>query len=177
MDKRTKWSYCIGATGRDAAYALVSLYLMTYVQYTVKLTTLQYAIISGCMVVCMVWDAVNDLLMGIIIENSHLKMGKFRPWILWGSILSGGMIVALFAVRPAGWTVVVFFVLAYLLWGMTFTMNDISYWGLLPALSSDPVVRNSIVTIMSIFICVGQFSVAGIVPNVIAGNAVAAYRA
>lgn len=176
MDKRTKWSYCIGATGRDAAYALVSLYIMTYIQYTVKLTTLQYAIISIGMVVCMVWDAVNDLLMGIIIENSRLKMGKFRPWILLGSILSGGVIVCLFTIRPSGWAFVVFFLFAYLMWGMTFTMNDISYWGMLPSLSSDAKVRNSIVTIMSIFICIGQFAVAGIVPNVIAGNAVSAYR-
>ena len=82
MDKRTKWSYCIGATGRDAAYVLVSMFLMLYVQYTMSLSTLQYAVISGCMVVCMVWDAVNDLIMGIIIENSHFKMGKFKPWIL-----------------------------------------------------------------------------------------------
>ena len=37
LDARTKWSYCIGATGRDAAYALVSMYLMLYVQYTMNL--------------------------------------------------------------------------------------------------------------------------------------------
>ena len=34
LDKRTKWSYCIGATGRDMAYALVSMFLLTYIQYT-----------------------------------------------------------------------------------------------------------------------------------------------
>ena len=42
LDKRTKWCYCIGATGRDAAYALVSMYLLTYVQYTKKLTVAQF---------------------------------------------------------------------------------------------------------------------------------------
>lgn len=55
-------------------------------------------------------------------------------------------------------------------------MNDIAYWGVLPSLSSDPGTRDSLVTIMSIFICIGQFSVAGVVPVVIAGNAVKAYR-
>ena len=86
LDARTKWSYCIGATGRDAAYALVSMYLILYVQYTMNLTSAQFAMISGAMILCMVWDAINDLLMGIIIENTHFKMGKFKPWILAGSL-------------------------------------------------------------------------------------------
>jgi len=176
MNKKTKWSYCIGATGRDAAYALVSMFLMLYVQYTIHLTTLQFAVISGCMIVCMVWDAVNDLLMGIIIENSNLKMGKFKPWILIGSILNAICIVCLFTIRPSGWGFVVFYSIGYLCWGMTYTMNDIAYWGVLPSLSSDAKTRDSLVTIMSVFICIGQFLVAGIVPIIIAGNAVQTYR-
>ncbi len=48
LDKRTKWSYCIGATGRDMAYTLVSMYLLTYIQYTMKLSAAQFAVISGC---------------------------------------------------------------------------------------------------------------------------------
>ncbi len=175
-DPVTKWSYCIGATGRDAAYALVSMYLILYVQYTMNLSGAQFAVISAAMIVCMVWDAVNDLLMGIIIENTNFKMGKFKPWILIGSISNAAIIVCLFTIRPSGWGFVAFYSLFYLLWGMTYTMNDIAYWGVLPSLSSDPSVRDSLVTVMSIFICIGQFSVAGIVPVVIAGNAVAAYR-
>jgi len=176
MDKRTKWSYCIGATGRDAAYALVSMYLMLYVQYTMNLNTAQFAVISVCMVLCMVWDAVNDLLMGIIIENSHMKFGKFKPWILIGSVLNALTIIGLFTIRPTGWGFVAFFAVGYLCWGMTYTMNDIAYWGLLPSLSSDPKTRDMLVTIMSVFVCIGQFSVAGVVPEIIAGNAVQAYR-
>lgn len=176
LDARTKWSYCIGATGRDAAYALVSMYLILYVQYTMNLTSAQFAVISGAMIVCMVWDAINDLLMGIIIENTHFKMGKFKPWILIGSITNAVVIVCLFTIRPSGWAFVGFYSLFYLLWGMTYTMNDIAYWGVLPSLSSDPSTRDSLVTIMSIFVCIGQFSVAGVVPVIIAGNAVQAYR-
>ena len=176
LDTRTKWSYCIGATGRDAAYALVSMYLILYVQYTMNLTSVQFAVISGVMIVCMVWDAINDLLMGIIIENTHFKMGKFKPWILIGSITNAVVIVCLFTIRPGGWGFVGFYSLFYLLWGMTYTMNDIAYWGVLPSLSSDSGTRDTLVTIMSIFVCIGQFSVAGVVPVVIAGNAVAAYR-
>lgn len=176
LDRRTKWSYCVGATGRDAAYALVSMYLILYVQYTMNLTSAQFVVISGAMIVCMVWDAINDLLMGIIIENTHSKMGKFKPWILIGSVSNAVIIVCLFTIRPSGWGFVGFYSLFYLLWGMTYTMNDIAYWGVLPSLSSDSHTRDSLVTLMSIFVCIGQFAVAGVVPVVIAGNAVMAYR-
>jgi len=176
LDKRTKWSYCVGATGRDAAYALVSMYLILYVQYTMNLTTLQFAVISGAMIACMVWDAVNDLLMGILIENTNFSWGKFKPWILIGSVSNALVIVALFTIRPSGWGFVAFYSLFYLLWGMTYTMNDIAYWGVLPSLSSDPKERDGLVALMSVFICIGQFAVAGVVPVVIAGNAVNAYR-
>ena len=60
LDARTKWTYCIGATGRDAAYALVSMYLILYVQYTMNLTSAQFAVISGAMILCMVWDRFSS---------------------------------------------------------------------------------------------------------------------
>ena len=176
LDKRTKWSYCIGATGRDAAYTLVSMFILTYIQYTMKLKIIQFTVISVAMVVCMVWDAVNDLMMSTIIENSRYKAGKYRPFIIVGAILNSIVIAVMFTVRPTGWAFVIFFCITYLLWGMTYTINDIAYWGMLPSLSSDPKERDSLVTLMGIFVCVGQFLVAGIVPMVIAGNAVFAFR-
>lgn len=176
LNKKTKWSYCIGSTGRDMAYTLVSMFLLTYIQYTMSLTVAQYASISAIMVVCLLWDAFNDPMMGIIIENCHFKSGKFRPWILTGVILNVIVIICLFTVRLEGWAFVAFFGVAYLLWGMTFTMNDISYWGMLPSLTSDPAERNTLVTVQGVFICIGQFSVAGLLPTMVAGNAVAAYR-
>ena len=176
ISKRTKWSYCVGATGRDACYVLVSMFVLTYVQYTMKLTVPQFSVISVAMVICMVWDAVNDLMMSTIIENCHFKGGKFRPFIISGAIINAVVIVAMFSIRPQGWGFVAFFSIIYLLWGMTYTVNDIAYWGMLPSLSSDPRERDSLVTLMGIFVCIGQFLVAGIVPVVIAGNAVIAFR-
>ena len=176
LEGRTKWCYSIGATGRDAAYAFVSMFLLNYIQYTMKLTTAQFATVGIIIVICMIWDAINDPLMGIIIENCHIKMGKYRPWILLGSILNAIVIVALFTLRPTGWAFVGFFGVGYLAWGMTYTMNDIAYWGMLPSLTSDSKERNLLVTLMGIFICIGQFSVAGVLPMITAGNAVNTYR-
>ena len=116
LDKRTKWSYCVGATGRDMAYALVSMYLITYIQYTMKLTVAQYGAISAILVVCLIWDAINDPMMGIIIENARFKSGKYRPWILLGVILNAIVIVMLFTLRPEGWAFVIFFGISYLCW-------------------------------------------------------------
>ena len=176
IDKRTKWCYCVGATGRDASYVLVSMFVLTYIQYTMKLTVPQFSVITAAMVVCMVWDAVNDLMMSTIIENCHFKGGKFRPFIISGAIINAVVVVAMFTIRPTGWGFVAFFSFIYLMWGMTYTVNDIAYWGMLPSLTSDPKERDSLVTLMGIFVCIGQFLVAGIVPVVIAGNAVAAFR-
>ncbi len=176
ISKKTKWSYCVGATGRDAAYVLVSMFLLTYVQYTVNLTVAQFSVISVAMVICMVWDAVNDLLMSTIIENCHFKSGKFRPFILAGALMNALVLILMFTVRQTGWGFVGFFCVIYLLWGMTYTVNDIAYWGMLPSLSSDPKERDGIVSAMGIFVCIGQFAVAGVVPIVIAGNAVQAFR-
>ena len=105
------------------------------------------------MVVCLLWDAINDPMMGIIIENSHLKAGKFKPWIFIGVILNSLIIICLFTVRSEGWGFVAFFGVGYLLWGMTYTMNDIAYWGMLPSLTSDPgernwLVNNTVFTVM-----------------------------
>lgn len=176
LDNRTKWCYTIGATGRDMAYTLVSMFLLTYIQYTMSLTVSQFVAISAIIVVCMIWDAFNDPLMGLIIEKCNLKLGKYRPWILLGMLLNSCVIIALFSIRPQGWAFVCFFGIFYLLWGMTYTMNDIAYWGMLPSLSSNPKERDTLVTLMSIFICIGQFSVAGLLPTLVAGNAVKAYR-
>ena len=124
LSKKTKWSYCIGATGRDAAYTLVSMFVLTYIQYTMKLSVVQFSVISVSMMVCMVWDAVNDLMMSAIIENSNFKSGKYRPFIIVGALLNAIVIILMFTVRPSGWGFVIFFSISYLLWGMTNTDKD-----------------------------------------------------
>lgn len=176
LDNRSKWTYSIGSVGRDMAYTLVSMFLLLYIQYTMNLSTGQFAVISVIMVVCLIWDAINDILMGMIIENTTMKWGKFKPWIFIGAILNSLVIILMFTIRLSGWNYVLFFGVTYLLWGMTYTMNDISYYGMLPSLTSDPKERDSLVALMNIFISVGQFSVATIVPMLVAGNAIQIYR-
>lgn len=128
-----------------------------------------FGVISGLVIGYRIFDALNDPFMGVIIEKVHFKTGKYKPWILIGGLSNAIVVFALFVVPSfatflQGWGYVAWFAVFYLLWGLTFTMNDIAYWSLLPSLTSDEKQRNSITTIMSIFCSVGQFAVAGLAP-------------
>lgn len=176
LSNRNKWCYSIGGL-RDCLYMLVSTFLLVYVQYTMSLTNAQFAAIGIIMALCKVWDAINDPMMGTIIENSRLKGGKFRPWILIGALTNAVVTLSLFTVRiTSGWGFVVFFGIMYLLWGMTFTMNDVGFWSMLPALSNNSDERNSLTTSMAVFCSIGAFAVAAVVPMVTGTDKVVAYR-
>ena len=175
LDNRSKYSYSVGCIGRDMAYVLVSMFILTYIQYTMQLTVAQYSAITVIIFACLVWDAFNDILMGAIIESTHLKAGKYRPWILIGAVLNAIAIVILFTVRLEGWGFVAFFGVMYMAWGMTFTINDVAYWGMLPSLSSNAKERDTLVSLVTAFASLGQIVVAAAVPILVPGQAVEAY--
>lgn len=172
---KTKWFYSSVGIGRDAAYTLVSLFLMTYVQFTLGNVggyEAKMAVIMAILVISRIWDGVNDPMMGTIIENTHSKIGKYKPWILFGAITNSVILYLMFTVRPTGWWYVVFFGVFYLLWEMTFTMNDIAYWSMLPSLTSEEKQRNELTTLVSVFASVGAFAVGGLVPMIFPGDAI-----
>ena len=115
-------------------------------------------------------------MMGMIIENSKMKSGKFRPWILIGGASNFLATILLFTIRPEGWLFVVFFGVVYMTWGMTFTINDIAYWSLLPNLAKDNDSRNGLTNLILVFASIGQFLAGGLIPVLVTGNAVTMYR-
>ena len=158
--KRNKYCFGLGTIGRDAVYTLISMYLITYLTEVVGLSDGQLAIIGGLMVAFRVFDALNDPVMGTIVDNTKTKWGKFKPWIVFGTFASGILTILLFSdlgLSDSGY--IVFFAFAYLFWGMAFTTNDISYWSLMPAISKDQKVREGIGAIARICANVGMFSV------------------
>jgi len=158
--KRNKYCFGLGTLGRDALYTLISMYLITYLTEVVGLSDGQLAIIGTIMVVCRVFDALNDPVMGTIVDNTKTKWGKFKPWIVFGAIASGIFTILLFAdFGLSGNTYIVFFALVYLLWGISYTTNDISYWSLMPAISKDQKVREGVGAIARICANIGMFSV------------------
>lgn len=177
VNNRNKWSLSVGCIGRDLSYTLVSLFLLTYLQYTGLFNTTQFLVLSVIIIICRVWDAINDPMMGTIITNTKTRFGKYRPWVLIGAILNSIFLVLMFSVRlDNGWANVAFIGVAYLFWGMTYTMNDISYWDLLPALTSDKKERDNLTTMVAVFASVGAFIAGGVVPIVTPGHMIEAYR-
>ncbi len=181
VPKTTKWTYSLSGIGRDAAYTLISLFFLTYIQYTGVLDeaqyTLQFGIITAIIVIARIWDGVNDPMIGSIIENTHWKWGKYKPWIFLGAVTTSVALLILFLVRPDGWGFVAIFGVFYLLWEITFTFNDIAYWSMLPSLSSEEKQRNELTTMVTVFAAVGAFAVGGLVPAITTkGNAVLSYQ-
>lgn len=176
LSKRNKWCYSVGGIGRDMIFILVSMFTLSYIQYTMKLTVVQFSAVSLIMIFARVWDGINDPMMGMIIENANLKKGKFKPWILIGGCANFAATILLFNIRPGGWLFVVFFGIVYITWGMTFTINDISYWSLLPNLAKDNDSRNKLTNLVLVFASIGQFLAGGLIPVLVTGNAVMMYR-
>jgi len=102
----------------------------------------------------------------VIVDNTKTKYGKFKPWIAFGAFVSGIITILLFTdFGLTGTAFIVVFGILYLLWGITYTTNDIPYWSMLPALSMDQKEREKIGSFAKICANVGLFTVvAGIVP-------------
>lgn len=181
VSNRTKWTYTLGGIGRDMAYNLFSGFLLTYILLTKSVNNSQFALISTIIIICRIWDAINDPVMGGIIENTRSKYGKFKPWILIGAVTNSIVIVLTFTLPIQGTAFIVAFIFFYLLWDITYTMNDIGYWSMLPSLTSDPKSRTTLAAMTNLFAAVGAIAAIGLIPilttggTAIGGNAITAY--
>lgn len=160
----------LGTVGRDFLYNLFNSYLLTYILFTKNLTAAQFASVSIIIIVARIFDAFNDPIMGGIVENTRSKWGKFKPWMLIGAVLTGGVVVSVFSVPLQGWNFIGFLAVMYLLFSLTFTMNDISYWGMLPSLSTNEHDRNKLTSFTNIFVSIGGGLAGVIIPACTAGS-------
>lgn len=170
LSKRNLWGYSLGGIGRDMTYQLVNTYLTLFILFTKGLTTAEYAAVGIIFIVCRIFDGCNDPFMGMLIEKTRTKIGKFKPWILAGCFSNIVVILLLFFVPLQGANYVIFFAFGYLLWGITYTMNDISYWGMMPSLTSHPTDRNNLSTIANVGAGVGAGLCVILIPTLTAGE-------
>lgn len=181
LSRRNLWGYSMGGIGRDMTYQLVNTYLLTFILFAKGVTVQQFSAISLIMIACRIFDGLNDPFMGTLVERTRTKIGKFKPWILIGMATNIVVIIALFWVPLTGVDYVIFFVFGYLLWGITYTMNDISYWGMMPALTSNEADRNNLSTLANVGAGIGAALAMLAIPTLtagdlaIGGNAVTAY--
>lgn len=136
--------FSLGTIGRDFLYFLFNSFLMTFILFTKTTDNKMLMVVGAIIVVARIFDALNDPIMGGIVENTRTKWGKYKPWQLLGAVLTGAVIISVFCVKLDGWSYIGFLAFAYIMFSITFTMNDISYWGMLPSLTSDEHERNKL---------------------------------
>ncbi len=135
-------SYSLGAVGSNVIYALIATYLLYF--YTESFG-LKAAAVGTLLLVVRVWDGVMDVLMGIMVDNTNTRWGKFRPYLLFGGFLTGMAAVACFLspnFSDAGKLVYAY--CTYIIWSMSYTICDIPYWSLTPAMTDDAKERTRI---------------------------------
>lgn len=167
LSKRTFWMYPLGTVGRDFLYMLFNSNLITFILFTKTLTTAQFTSVSFIIIAARIFDAFNDPIMGGIVENTRSRFGRFKPWMFIGALLTGLVVIAVFSVPVDGWGFIGFLAVMYFLFSITFTMNDISYWGMLPSLTSNERERDKLTSFAQIAATAGG-AVAGFIIPVLA---------
>ncbi len=141
LDDRNRLYFGLGTVGRDMFYAFEANTLLYFLSDVLSLPLWVFGAATMILSVMRIFDAFNDPITGLIIDNIRSPWGKFKPAILVGGVLSAIFSVLLFAGIGSGWGFVILFGAAYLLWDIAYGINDIGYWTLLPVLSSDQKQR------------------------------------
>ena len=115
QDNRNKLYFGLGTIGRDMFYAFEANTLLYFLSDVLSLPVWVFAAASMILSVMRIFDAVNDPVTGLVIDNIRSPWGKFKPAILVGGIFSAVFAVLLFSGIGNGWTFVVIFGLAYYL--------------------------------------------------------------
>ena len=157
LTSREKYSYGIGAYGKDSACGIVYTFLMIYFTDVVGINP---AFVGTLFLMARLWDAINDPIMGMIVDNTRSRFGKFRPWIFIGTILNSVVLFLLFR-KPdlEGTSLYLYYSVMYILWGMTYTIMDIPYWSMIPTLATTKEDREKISVVPRIFASLGGLTV------------------
>lgn len=152
---KTKLSYGLGALGKDFACAPIYIFLMFYFTDVAGLSA---AFVGTIFLAARILDAITDPMMGVICDNTRSRFGKFRPWIVVGTILNAAVLIGLFCTHMfEGTALYIYAAAAYILWGLTYTIMDIPYWSMIPALSNSRQEREKLVVWPRLFASLAWF--------------------
>ena len=146
-----KIGYGSGDIAGNCVYALLTAFMMIYLTDTIGLSM---GIVSTLIALSKVFDGVSDFFFGRMIDKTHTKMGKARPWMLWPYIGCAITLVACFSI-PTSWgqnAQYIFFFLSYtLLNAVFFTANNIAYASLTALITKNTSERVQIGSLRFIF--------------------------
>ena len=146
LSTKEKVSYGLGAVGKDMVYMLSASYVLYYFQDVLGVNAFAMGII---LLAARVFDAFNDPIMGVIVAKTRTPWGKFRPWLMIGTVTNAIVLFLMFSCPPAlnGPGLVAYAAVTYILWGVTYTMMDIPYWSMIPAFTEGGKERENLSTL------------------------------
>lgn len=154
---KQKFAFGFGAIGKDAIFNIVGVFLMFYITDIVGLSP---AFVGVMLFVARIWDAINDPIMGMIVDNTRNNFGKFKTWLSIGTLANAIVTILLFTNFDLPQTAMyVYISILYISWGMTYTMMDIPYWSWLPNLTHNPREREEVSVIPRFFASLAAFTV------------------
>lgn len=165
---REKLGYGVGAIGLDLSYGMFYSYLSIYLTNALGIHPAFLLIITP---IARLWDGFNDPMMGMIVDRTKTKMGKYRPWILTGALLNAVVLCLLFnnpGFASGSTGLYVYAALLYVFWGMTNTLADIPFWSMVPSFASEEKDRNLVSTIARAFSGLGQGIISIFTPMAVA---------
>lgn len=137
------FKYSFGGLGSNLAFILCMSFLTYFYTDIFGINTM---VVATLMLVSRFIDAFTDPLMGMIADHTKSKMGKYRPWIIFGAPVLGIFIFLLFTAPELSATMkVVYAYVIYIAYSLASTVVNIPYHALTPVISKDPHQRTVIV--------------------------------
>lgn len=151
-------TYSLGSLGREFSNNCVNAFFLVYLCVYQGLNPV---VMTVAFVLAKLWDAVNDPMLATLVNNTkESRFGRYRPWILFGTILNAACLVLMFSPLGDNFGTVgkyAFYIVAYILWGMSFTVLDVPFWSLLPTLADTTEERNKISSMAKLIGGLGGF--------------------
>ena len=143
---KEKTAFGIGAIGKDMVYMLSASYVLYYFQDILGVSAVAMGVI---LMAARIFDAFNDPIMGVVVAKTKTKWGKFRPWLLIGTLTNAVFLYLMFAapVSLDAKGLVAYAAVTYIMWGVTYTMMDIPFWSMIPAFTEGGKERESLTTL------------------------------
>jgi len=143
--KKERASYGLWFVGQNIIYMMVISYLAIFLTDEIGLAE---AVVGTLFLVARIWDAVNDPMLGAIVDKVNPKKGKFKPWINAVTFLMPIVTIFLFWNFNGSDTFnVVYAYISYIVWGMLYTVSDVPIFALATTMTDRTDERVSIISI------------------------------
>ncbi len=169
IGKKEKVNFMAGLAGQNIVYCFIGASFFQY--FLTDIAQFPAAVVGVLLILMKVWDGVNDPIIGSIVDRHRFKNGeKLRPLLKYTPVPVGIFTVLIFVVFSTDenllWLRVGYFVIMYLCWDITYTMQDVAIWGMTSVVTPDSNERDKFVqlarTVGSIFFGIAS----GIIPAV-----------